>query len=138
MSSENKNMDDFDWVKALSSCSLSIVFERLRQDVENDVKTRNELRVKDLRADGFGYEFSFTGGSYSFKVILDSNQKREVVTFKLGDKSISATDSQGDLLFDATLTLNDEGECRLKIEGEEHDLWHVRRMALEHIFFGIY
>jgi hypothetical protein len=35
----------------------------------------------------------------------------------------------------ATLTLNDMGECRLKINGQEREFWQFRRTALEDLFF---
>ena len=38
-------------------------------------------------------------------------------------------------MFDVTLTFNDEGGCRLNVKAEEHDLWQVRRMALEELLF---
>jgi hypothetical protein len=133
---EKKRMDDFDWVNALSQCSLSTVFEKLKMEVDADVKSRNALRKIDASF-GAQYGFAMVDGMGSFKVILNSNRTREVVTFDLKEKSISVSDSNG-LLFEATLTLNNDGECRVKIKGEERELWHVRRMALEHLFFGIY
>lgn len=36
----------------------------------------------------------------------------------------------------ATITLNNEGRCMLKVDGEELEPWNVRRMALEDLFFG--
>jgi hypothetical protein len=38
-------------------------------------------------------------------------------------------------MFDVTATFSDEGDCRLKVNGEERDLWQVRRMALEELLF---
>lgn len=37
--------------------------------------------------------------------------------------------------FVATLTLNDAGECRLSVEGEQLDRWQFLRRALEPLFF---
>jgi hypothetical protein len=37
----------------------------------------------------------------------------------------------------ATLTLTNEGKCKLKVEGgEELYDWQFRRMVLENLFFG--
>jgi hypothetical protein len=38
-------------------------------------------------------------------------------------------------MFDVTATFSDEGECRLKVNGDGRDLWQVRRMALEDLLF---
>jgi hypothetical protein len=41
-------------------------------------------------------------------------------------------------MFDVTLTFNNEGECRLTVNGDERDFWQVRRMALEELLFRDY
>jgi hypothetical protein len=38
--------------------------------------------------------------------------------------------------FTGALTLNNNGECRLRVKDEELEQWQVRRMALEELFFG--
>jgi len=38
-------------------------------------------------------------------------------------------------MFEVTLSFNDQGECQLKVNGEERDYWQVRRMALEELMF---
>jgi hypothetical protein len=38
-------------------------------------------------------------------------------------------------MFEVNATFRDEGECRLKVNGEERVLWQVRRMALEELLF---
>jgi hypothetical protein len=40
-----KDKSKFDWVLERSSCSLPKVFQTLRSQVEEDVKTRNGLRL---------------------------------------------------------------------------------------------
>ncbi len=38
--------------------------------------------------------------------------------------------------FSVTLTLNNEGRCKLRVDGaEELEQWQVRRIALEKLFF---
>jgi hypothetical protein len=37
----------------------------------------------------------------------------------------------------ATLTLNNEGECRLLVNGQELEEWQFRKMMWEELFFGI-
>jgi len=38
--------EEFDWVTALSACSVEHVFERLRLQVKNEVETRDEMQAK--------------------------------------------------------------------------------------------
>jgi hypothetical protein len=38
-------------------------------------------------------------------------------------------------MFEVILTFDDEGECKLSVNGEEREFWQVRRMALEEIMF---
>lgn len=142
MTEEKKIMGNFEWVHARSACSLVTVFEKLKLQVEADVETRNSLRRPEPayggQQPGFAYKFEVVGSAGNFKVILNSNTQAEAVTFKRGDKFIWVTDTNGDKMFEAFLTLSDDGECRVKINGQERELWHMRRMALEHLFFGIY
>jgi len=60
------------------------------------------------------------------------------VNFNLTEHSIVISDQDGNTIFEAVATLNDEGECRLKVTGQEKELWQVRKMALEELFFKKY
>ena len=60
------------------------------------------------------------------------------IVFELdGDRDlIKITNYKTDTTLTVTLTLNDEGECRYKINGEgEYLRWQVVRRALEPMFF---
>jgi hypothetical protein len=120
-------MDDFDWVTELSRCSPVVVFEKLKLQIREDVKIRNSQLPK--AHDPFRIE---EHGS-SFAVLLPS--PHQAVTFSVTDKKISVKDWKGKLICEATLTLNDEGECKVKIKGKERELWQMRKMALEELFF---
>jgi hypothetical protein len=54
--------------------------------------------------------------------------------FRRGLKTIEVS-GDGIKAFEATPTVNDEGKCRLKVNGIEREFWQVRRMALEKLFF---
>ena len=123
-------MENFDWVTARAKCSLVEVFEKLRLQVGVDVQTRNKL-LSDPR-DAFSVIES--EAKPSFSVIVPSNPLPSI-TFSLSDERIGVS-HKGRLIFEATLTLGDDGECRLKINGKERELWQMRRMALEELFFG--
>ena len=126
-----KDVSKFDWVTARSSCSLPKVFNALRVQVEEDVKTRNALRP-----DNSPYEFSVAEKGGDFTVLLDAGDVHRSVTFSLGEHAISVRDDKGEEMFEVKPALNDKGECRLHVGKDEHDLWQVCRMALEELLFA--
>jgi hypothetical protein len=57
------------------------------------------------------------------------------VNFSLeGDEIVVCAGNE--IILRATITLNNEGRCMLKVDDEELEQWQVRRMALEDLFFG--
>jgi hypothetical protein len=73
--------------------------------------------------------------SGDFTVLLEANEVRRSVIFSLAEHAILVRDDKGHNMFEVTATFSDEGECRLKVNGEERDFWQVRRMALEELLF---
>jgi hypothetical protein len=121
---------NFDWVTARSLCALPKVFKELRLQVAEDVKTRNALRPENSP-----YEFSVAEHGDDFTVLLKAKDVHRSVVFTLAEHAILVREDNGDPMFDVTANFGDEGECRLKVNGEERDLWQVRRMALEGLLF---
>jgi hypothetical protein len=120
----------FDWVTERSSCSLPKVFNTLRVQVEEDVKTRNALRPSYSP-----YEFSVKEDNGEFAILLKAQELQQSVVFRLAEHAILVKDDKSNPMFEVTATFSDEGECRLKVNGEERDFWQVRRMALEELMF---
>jgi hypothetical protein len=120
----------FDWVTERSSCSLPKVFNTLRLEVAEDVKTRNALRPNNSP-----YEFSIAEKGEDFTVLLKTNDAHKSVTFSLAQHGIVVRDDNGDPMFEVTPTFSDEGKCRLNVNGQERETWQVRRMALEELMF---
>jgi hypothetical protein len=124
----------FDWVTARSSCSLPKVFQELRLQAEGDVKTRNGLRPNNSP-----YEFSVKDNVNEFTVLLEAKvEGKDVhrsIIFSLTEHAILVQDERGTQMFEVTLTLNEQGECKLTAGGKERDFWQVRRMALEELLF---
>ena len=128
----------FDWVTERSSCSLPRVFATLRQQVEEDIKIRNELRPKNSP-----YEFSVAEKGDDFTVILKAKDLEKSVTFSLAEHAIlvrndddnDSAHDKGKPMFQVTITFNDKGECKLHANEEQRDFWQVRRMALEGLLF---
>ena len=78
-----KDRPKFDWVTQRSQCSLPKIFKTLRQEVEQDVKTRNGLRPANSP-----YEFSVTENGTDFSVVLKLNDVRTSMTFSLAEHAI--------------------------------------------------
>jgi hypothetical protein len=124
-------MEDFDWVTALSGCSIGEVFLRLKQQVEFDVEAR-----QDLCPEGLHYHFRFMAERETFSAVVEGHQILKQVVFSRKGKAISVKGES--VSFDATLTLDDEGKCKVRIDGQERELWHLRKKALEKLFFDDY
>ena len=120
----------FKWVTERSSCTLPKVFYTLRQQVEEDVKTRNSLRPELAP-----YEFSVIENIDEFKVVLTAGEVRESVIFALTDHAIAVRDDKGNTLIDITSTFSEDGKCKLYVNAEPREFWQVRRMALEGLMF---
>jgi len=137
---EKKIPTELDWVNAFSACSLDSVFQKLKLQVAQDVKARNAQFDPNSTAVGvYKYKFEMTEHGDRFAVALSGVNlplvPHRTITFALEEKRIAVTNSTGRREFDAYLTLNDEGECRVKIDDAECELWQLRRRALQKLFF---
>jgi len=123
---ENRNIN---WVAVRAECSAMQMFEKLKLEIESDVLIRNDLRPEDRY-----YGFKFVPSSGSFTVLRQGNRISSAVAFFLDGGQI-VVKKDDILIFAATVTLNDDGECIFKVKGEERSSWQVRKMALEDLFF---
>ena len=125
-----KDVPGFDWVTERSQCSLPKVFYNLRNQVEEDVKTRNALRPENSP-----YEFSVSEVTDGFRIVLEANEVRESVIFSLAGHAILVHDEKGNPLFEVIAAFSEDGKCKLFVNETERDPWQVRRMALEGLMF---
>jgi hypothetical protein len=122
---------DFDWVRERAECSPGPIFERLRMQVKRDVETRRKIA-----GDASPYKFSFVSEGKSFAAVVDGSSVYRAVRFTLNDDGITVYNGAIEReMFRATLTLADDGECRLKVGEKEYDPWQFRKLALEDAFF---
>jgi hypothetical protein len=122
-------MEEINWVKERAKCSLEKVFQDLKVQVEQDVNCIRELCPED--------SYTFSSNKARFSVTYD--KENLFIDFALGENFILVSNNR-ESLFQATLTINDDGFCRVNIKGEkieekELELWQVRRRALEALFF---
>jgi hypothetical protein len=128
-----KSKPKFDWVAERSACSLPKVFQQLRGEIEEDIRTRNGQRPQNSP-----YEFSVTENGAEFTVILQAEELERSVIFSLAEHAILVRGEQSDLKFDVKLNFTERGECKLNVDGQEYEFWQVRRLALEDLLFRGY
>jgi hypothetical protein len=128
---------DFDWVAARHKCSAAVVFEALLHLAQQNVETANALRKSNgLSADAH-VQATVPG---VFAVLRGLHGPPHTVRFRLDREGSIGVDYQGvpnTESFTGTLTLNNDGECRLRVGTQELDLWQVLRLALEPLLFGM-
>ena len=126
----DKEKSKFNWVTERSNCSLPKVFQTLRAQIEEDVKTRNGLRPANAP-----YEFSVEVNGADFSVVLAAGDLRSSVVFTLAEHAILVRGGEGNQMFDITLSFTPEGHCQLIVNDQPQELWQVRRLALEDLLF---
>ena len=130
--------EKFDWVKARQDCSLGAGFELLKMSIVHDIETRNLMRKPYIPevTTAFLYKFQLVTSGNSFAVVLDGQGTglHKAVKFTLTDARIEVRNDAGSM-FNATVGLNDEGECTFFVDDKERASWHLRKMALEELFF---
>jgi len=132
--SDEKRPPNFDWVTERHNCSLVTMFGVLkllaRRDVAKLAELAGTLKAHVEEPSGFD-EF--------FSVVLPGNafRDRQAVRFQLARDRIIIEDVSGQS-YNITLTLDDDGRCKLKVNAGEFalDPWQVMRLALEPLLFG--
>ena len=128
-------MAEFDWVTERANCSLRKAFTRLQMSAQVDIDTRNQIR-QDANEPG---EFKIAAAPNKFTVFREGHGQRGAtlwsVEFTLAEPRLSVVSHDGTVTCYGTLTLNNNGECRIKVNDEELEEWQVRRKALETLFF---
>jgi hypothetical protein len=126
--------ETFDWVTARAKCSSVEIFAKLRMAAEQDVQRRLALRKHDETW------FRFVAGNeLRFAVVAEEpiTNISKTITFSMFDGQIKAADAEGKIIVTGRPTLGDDGECRVRIAADKTvDLWQLRKMALEDLFFN--
>jgi hypothetical protein len=127
---------DFDWVSVLSNCSVAGVFERLKLQVKADVEKRQSL-MTSLDEEHSKHRFSFVSNGTEFSAVMEGKGIHRAVTFSIGmGNGITVRDENDLVMFHAVPTVDDDGDCVLKVAEKERKLWQVRKLALENLLFG--
>ena len=132
--------ETLDWVKARSSCSLDAVFGVLREGIDSDIESINGLNRRSLKF----YrnteapekklivigERDVGGLSIQMSVVFELKEDRIVVSKRKGNTF--APESS----FEGIPSLNEKGECLLRVDDEYFRQWQFRQKGLEELFFG--
>ena len=125
---------DFDWVKARRECSIAKVFESLH------LAAKASVDAMETTANGKTWNnFQFSAFADSFSVVWDNGFEKRGVRFHLERRTRIVADPfrvPNATPMRADLTLNDDGECRLVVDGAELQEWQFLKRALEPLFFG--
>jgi hypothetical protein len=122
---------ELDWVDARCKCSLYEMYKRLRNEVKEDVKKRN-----DLRKEGERVRFEFGAESAKgFSVFREGLSGPTCIDFAISETEMSVA-MRDQVILSATATVNDEGRCMFVVKGKELENWQVRKLALEELFFS--
>jgi hypothetical protein len=132
-------MATFDWVTARAQCSAIHVFKQLEFGAAEDVAVANSVQSA-----GNIYVFGVVGNSGNmFSVVRQvrrsaisaSSAPEKTVDFYLEDDRIVVRRGIQNEQITATLTLDDEGRCKLRVGERVLDQWQFRRLALESLLF---
>ena len=132
---DNSHSANFDWVTARYNCSPSKEFHHLMTLVKENCMVLNRCLPEE-----HSYHYKFQNkDSDNFSVErTESPMGKCVVGFALKTDGIlvGGSDSKPEWKMKLTLTLNDDGECRFRIDGSgEYMRWQVACRALSPIFF---
>ena len=111
-----KEDNDFNWVEVRQDCSEALQFELLRQTVEANVNERQKQLGEDAHR-----KVTFESGSKTeFRAMRNGTSSGfKGVVFRLREDHVFVQhDLSGKHLFNLTVVLNDDGECRFKVDGE--------------------
>src|SRR5439155_13316423 len=118
---------DFDWVTARRNCSVRRVFESLQAQAKKNVEAMTPVTDKAPP-----FEFVRFNGGFA---VIRRCFRNVGVRFWCSNTAIVVDDFGRTTLFTATVRMNDAGECRLLVNGDQLDHWQLLMRALEPLFF---
>ena len=126
---------DFDWVMERSKCSVAIEFFELRELADKNAT----LRSRQVSSTNIGFQVLVTPGNNNQFVVRRFGENSDAqIAFNLNSDHILIVDPVNNREFKVTVGLNDDGECRFRVNGEgEFQLWHVLKKALDGLFFDV-
>lgn len=123
-------MGDFDWVTERANCSTLKVFRSLELGVKADVDKRNAVRKNGEP------KWNIASSPERFSGFREGlgEWSPHVIEFALEGDRIAVYSDSADI-FGARITINNKGQCRLRVNDQELEEWQFRKKALEDLFF---
>ena len=114
---------DFNWIKALTECSIQFEFQKIKRDIENTVRSQQWAFHEDQSMIQVSRSPTSAGETYS-------------VVLEIQDKCILVKGFGHQLPLCLTLTLDDDANCSFQIDGiGSYKRWQIIRRALEPLLF---
>ncbi len=126
---------ELNWVEKRAACTVATVFNQLCDAITDDVATFN-LVSRLTENDHFQAAMHSSG---TMIIVGQPNKvpRLRVLVGILDEKQIAVNQEWNGEKWNATIGLNNEGRCTLRLEdGTELEQWQFRKMALEGLFFG--
>lgn len=124
---------ELDWVSKRAACNAGRVFDELCIGIRKDVEAINQARGLKEPAH---FAANLLSDNSTIVIGQPNRTPRVVVTIGIVGDSIGVRDASQGIEWSATITLNDEGRCVLKLEdGAFMEQWQFRKRALDHLFF---
>ena len=133
---------DFNWVESRNECSVSVEFVAMQREVRKNVDDRNDQCPsfkKHNRINLFEYENRIghqqfcvrRHDAYGGRVCFQEHENHILIEW------IGMNGEPAKAPIKITLTLNNEGECRYRIDMGECEClrWQILRDSLEGLFF---
>ena len=130
MGTSSQIPERLDWVEKRAACSAAQVFKELQIEIEGDVAAANKANtlpgpfMATVTPDGHTLIVSF------------KNEVGPRIVFFVANSQIQVKDEKRNQKITASLTLNLNGRCVLKVDGVELEKWQFRKVVLEDFFFG--
>jgi hypothetical protein len=126
------SLANFDWITARARCTPFSVFEVLRMQVQQDIERRNALNTQ-IPANK---TFLFQSNGQWFAAIYQSYGMSKGIKFNITQNGIAVQDVESQaILYNGILIISNDGQCRLRVDQAEYDLWQFRLLALHDLFF---
>lgn len=133
------NEPDFNWIEARAGCTTAAVFAPLVRAVRRDVERIDALdrRQGVIRR----FVFNATDRDCTVERTPGGHQPAEAgVAVSLAQDGSLLIESvrpnhQRTAMFKAVARLQDDGRCRLVVDGAPVHVWQVSKRALEGLFF---
>lgn len=126
---------ELNWVEKRATCTVAKVFNQLCDGIRDDVAVFNSV-FRLTETDHFQADMHSSGTT----IIVGCPNKVPRLRVFVGiieEKQIAVTQEWDGKKWSATIGLNNEGRCTLRLEdGTELEQWQFRKKALEALFFG--